>query len=288
MKHFSSALDVSSDSIRTSDFFILNRPTQRAADWWKSPRFLAAWSRPACQRLTRAVGLLRALRNRKKCMSIHTVVTHINRALLKFMLISLIFVTPSCGGLSLSPFITQTPLPLPSLTPTQEECSWYGLMLAWSDNNGNGVKDADEPPLANIRFFSENPSHKSEKSDYGTTGTGGSIGLVELLPGCVHLRFEVYPEVPENCELTTTPARMLADTRKEHQEFSFGFLCSELFSNAKYHAHKSHLTQRAADCWQSARFPAAFRAPAGCRQSGVVSFRPPAGNASRWAATFQG
>jgi hypothetical protein len=116
--------------------------------------------------------------------------------------------------------VTQIPL----LTPTPDECSWYGLVLAWSGSNGDGLRDADEPPLANIRFFSEDPSHKSEKFDYGTTGSGGSMGLVELLPGCTHRQFEVYPEVPENCQLTT-PTRFLADTRKGNQEFSFGFLC---------------------------------------------------------------
>ena len=155
-------------------------------------------------------------------MSIHKVVIHASRVLITFMLISLLFLTSSCSGLSLSPLNTQTPFPLPSLTPTLEECSWYGLMFAWSDNNGDGVQDANEPPLANIRFFSEDASRKS---DLGTNGTGGSMGLVELLPGCIHMQFEVYPEVPENCQLTTTPARMLADTRKEYQEFSFGFLC---------------------------------------------------------------
>ena len=155
-------------------------------------------------------------------MSTHIVVIHTNRTLITFMLICLLFLASSCSGLSLSPISTQTPLPLPSLTPTLEECSWYGLMFAWSDNNGNGVQDADEPPLAKIRFFTEDASRKS---DLGTTGTGGSMGLVELLPGCVHMQFEVYPEVPENCQLTTKPAQMLANTRKEYQEFSFGFLC---------------------------------------------------------------
>ena len=156
-------------------------------------------------------------------MRTHTVTTHANSAFLTFIVIGLVFLIPSCSGLALPAFTTQTPLP--SFTPTLEECSWYVLLFAWSDSDGNGLRDANEPPLANIRFFSEDPSLKFEKIDHGTTGTGGSIGLVELLPGCFHFQFEVYPEVPEDCQLTTTPARMLADTRKENQEFSFGFLC---------------------------------------------------------------
>lgn len=130
----------------------------------------------------------------------------------------------SCNELSLIPLPTQTPTPLPSLTQTLEECSWSGYALAWNDINGNGIQEANEPPLSDVRFFTEGRSHIPEKFDWGITGTGGSIGLIMLLPGCPDLEFEVYPEVPENCRLTTPP-RILADTRKEHEEFSFGFLC---------------------------------------------------------------
>jgi hypothetical protein len=41
------------------------------------------------------------------------------------------------------------------------------------------------------------------------------------------------------------------------------------------------LTQRAPDWWESPRFQAVFWARSWFRQSGVVSSRPPAGNASR-------
>jgi hypothetical protein len=43
-------------------------------------------------------------------------------------------------------------------------------------------------------------------------------------------------------------------------------------------------TQRAPDWWESARFQAVSLAWSWFRQNGVVSSRPPAGNASRWAA----
>jgi len=42
-------------------------------------------------------------------------------------------------------------------------------------------------------------------------------------------------------------------------------------------------TQRAPDWWESARFQAVCVAWSGFRQNGVVSSRPPAGNACRWA-----
>jgi hypothetical protein len=41
---------------------------------------------------------------------------------------------------------------------------------------------------------------------------------------------------------------------------------------------------RALDWWESARFQAFRVASSWFRQNGVVSSRPPAGNASRWAA----
>jgi hypothetical protein len=51
--------------------------------------------------------------------------------------------------------------------------------------------------------------------------------------------------------------------------------------NQKFLKVKSGLTQRAPDWWESARFQAVGVAWSWFRQSGVVSSRPPAGNASR-------
>ena len=44
------------------------------------------------------------------------------------------------------------------------------------------------------------------------------------------------------------------------------------------------LTKRAPDWWESARFQAVCVAWSWFRQNAVISSRPPAGNASRWAA----
>jgi len=46
---------------------------------------------------------------------------------------------------------------------------------------------------------------------------------------------------------------------------------------------KERPTQRAPDWWESARFQALWVAWSWFRQIGVLSSRPPAGNASRWA-----
>jgi hypothetical protein len=49
---------------------------------------------------------------------------------------------------------------------------------------------------------------------------------------------------------------------------------------------KRHLTQRAPDVWESARFQALFLALGWFRQKSFTSARPAAGNASRWVASF--
>ena len=48
-----------------------------------------------------------------------------------------------------------------------------------------------------------------------------------------------------------------------------------------YEIEKTHLTMRAPDWWESARFQAVFVTRSGFRQNGVISSHPPAGNASR-------
>ena len=65
------------------------------------------------------------------------------------------------------------------------------------------------------------------------------------------------------------------------------FYCSgnvSLFQE-KVFMGKTRLTMRAPDVWESAHFQALFLAWSGFRQTGVVSARPAAGNASRWALT---
>lgn len=148
----------------------------------------------------------------------------IHRVVLIVVMLCLMVMGSSCNQLLLIPLPTKTPTPLPSSTPTLEECSWSGYALAWNDINGNGIQDANEPPMSDVRFFTEGYMHQSEIFDWGITGTGGSMGLIILLSGCPDLEFEVYPHVPENCQLTT-PARILAHSKKEHEKFSFGFLC---------------------------------------------------------------
>jgi hypothetical protein len=49
-----------------------------------------------------------------------------------------------------------------------------------------------------------------------------------------------------------------------------------------YPRQSGGLTQRAPDWWESARFQAFSLAQSWFRQNGVISSRPPAGNASRW------
>ena len=59
-------------------------------------------------------------------------------------------------------------------------------------------------------------------------------------------------------------------------------LSSEVsFGRARRWNVKKRLTQRAPDWWESARFQAVCVASNWFRQNGVISSRPPAGNANR-------
>jgi len=58
-------------------------------------------------------------------------------------------------------------------------------------------------------------------------------------------------------------------------------LIEELEKQQSALQNENSLTQRAPDGWESARFQAVCVAWSGFRQSNVVLFRPPAGNANR-------
>ncbi len=157
-------------------------------------------------------------------MNIHRPSTHINRALLIFMISCLIIVGLACQILSLLPVQNQLPLPFLSTAKTPKKCFWSGEVLTWNDSNSNGIREADEPFLGSVRIFSEDRSTNSGKLDLGYTGSNGSMIVNTLLPGCTNIKYEIFPEVPQNCQLTTR-ARLLVNTRKDDEKFSFGFLC---------------------------------------------------------------
>jgi len=65
---------------------------------------------------------------------------------------------------------------------------------------------------------------------------------------------------------------------------NLGVMTVVSFFSHRFGKRKGCLTQRAPDWWESPRFQAVCAARGWFRQNGVVSSRPPAGIASRWAA----
>ena len=156
-----------------------------------------------------------------------------NRALITAVLFCFMLIIQSCNRLSVSTTPSQTPLP--SFTPTFEyaessDCLWRGTGRAWNDDNQNGVWDLGEKPLANVKFWVDDPLNDYQKvndglySDTTATNADGNVEIVVGLPGCPDVEFEVYTEIPVNCELTTQE-RISVNFNTQSPVYSFGFVC---------------------------------------------------------------
>ena len=105
------------------------------------------------------------------------------------------------------------------------ECLWYATGKSWNDNNKNGIWDAAEKPLADISFWVDDPLNGYQKvNNADVSDANGTVEISVGLPGCPDVDFEVYTDVPPNCELTTQ-ARISANVNQSDEVFSFGFSC---------------------------------------------------------------
>ncbi len=106
---------------------------------------------------------------------------------------------------------------------THSDCAWFGKGVAWIDENKNGVRDENEQPLANVTIYVDDIQNGYLKAGGGpSTNWKGETGLGVALPGCPHVKLEVYPEIPPGYQLTTSP-RLNVDMEKQNQVFEFGF-----------------------------------------------------------------
>ncbi len=167
-------------------------------------------------------------------MKISILTTQINNAFRITILCCLILFGSSCSGLFVAP--APSPTPLPSFTPTTEEeevesadCLWKATGKAWQDDNQNGVWNSGEKPLANVKFWVDDPLNDLQKvneflSDIVATNADGNVEISVWLPGCPEVEFEVYTEAPQICELTTEE-RILVNLNSQYPVYSFGFVC---------------------------------------------------------------
>lgn len=103
------------------------------------------------------------------------------------------------------------------------DCIWNRKALAWIDENGNGKRDQNEQPLANVNIFVDDVRNNYRKVGDGAATNGkGETHLSVWLPGCPNIDFEVYPETPVGYH-STTPPRLKADVGRLDQVFEFGF-----------------------------------------------------------------
>ena len=152
----------------------------------------------------------------------------IGKIYLTLVFLAFMLLISSCGKST----VTLIATPTVTSTTTPEifiDCLWNATGKAWSDDNKNGIWDSTEKPLANITFWVDDPLNDYQKVNevYADTVSTNVDGIVEIfvgLPGCPDVEFEVYTEVPQNCELTTK-ARIPADLKRENEVFSFGFTC---------------------------------------------------------------
>ncbi len=103
------------------------------------------------------------------------------------------------------------------------DCAWAQTAYAWLDENGNGILDQGEPPLAGVPFFVDDTFNDySRVNGNAMTGPQGYADLIVWLPGCPKYKFEVYPIVPTGYRLTTPP-RIAIEEDFSEEPYSFGF-----------------------------------------------------------------
>ena len=168
-------------------------------------------------------------------MKIYISAPQASKALVAVILFCLMLISQSCNGSSASPVPSANPLP--SFTPTLEDseytessdCLWTATGKAWMDDNQNGVWNSGEKPLANVKFWVDDPLNGYQKvnelySDSVTTNIDGNVEISVGLPGCPEVELEVYTEAPQNCELTTQE-RIPVNLNSQYPVYSFGFVC---------------------------------------------------------------
>jgi streptogramin lyase len=102
------------------------------------------------------------------------------------------------------------------------DCIWSGVAVAWIDEDGNGIRETNEPSLSEVMFFVDDTLNGYERVGRGESNWHGEAEVTVWLPGCPEASFEVYPQIPEGYKLTTG-SRIAADVRENGLTLEFGF-----------------------------------------------------------------
>src|SRR5262245_12645794 len=102
------------------------------------------------------------------------------------------------------------------------DCAWTAETRAWLDENGNGLWDANEPPLPYVPFWVDDIRNDYDKVGGATSNTEGTAQVYVWMPGCPHVAFEVYADAPQGYH-ATTQERWPAKGKANEGPFLFGF-----------------------------------------------------------------
>lgn len=102
---------------------------------------------------------------------------------------------------------------------TIKDCTWRGTAQAWIDANKDGIRGADEQPLADVKFDVDDVKNNFVRVTTATTDAKGTADLYLFIAGCPDHKMVVYPEIPEHYCLTTPERQEDSDSNT----YAFGF-----------------------------------------------------------------
>jgi streptogramin lyase len=115
------------------------------------------------------------------------------------------------------------------VTTTPTEGSWgrgcmvKAVAVAWVDEDGDGIRDPEEPPLSGVTFFVDDTLSSFNPEGEEETDWYGEARFAVELQGCPTSRYEVYPEIPSGYQLTTEYRPSASYVRQYERFYTFGF-----------------------------------------------------------------
>jgi streptogramin lyase len=110
-----------------------------------------------------------------------------------------------------------------TLAACSGDCAWDATGEAWLDADGDGVRDADESPLANVVFHvADTHNDLDDVGHYAVSNSQGQASLYVWMPGCPKVKLEVYVQAPTIYQ-PTTDEHVKVDLGEQDARIQFGF-----------------------------------------------------------------
>jgi hypothetical protein len=86
------------------------------------------------------------------------------------------------------------------------ECAWQGSARTWVDSNRDGLINAGESPLSDVKVHVDDIQNQWIDISWPViTDQDGDVQFNVSIPGCSNTLFEIYVEIPEGYRVTTKP-----------------------------------------------------------------------------------